>query len=119
MEACPSEQAVLGYIAGSSSDSSAAVREHLQGCDRCTELVAELIRTRRPLGSADAGVRGAPPLARASQVGRFIVLDVLGVVEKGAPKTTAATLAPRTPTWLSPDPPKTPLFYSSLVVAKF
>ena len=62
----------------------------------------------------------AAPAAPAAAMGHLmVVLDVLGVVEKGAPKTTAATLAPRTPTWLSPDPPKTPLFYSSLVVAKF
>jgi hypothetical protein len=46
----------------------------------------------------------------------MIVLDVLGIVEKGAPKPATTT---RTATFLSPEPPKTPLFYSSLVVAKF
>jgi hypothetical protein len=50
----------------------------------------------------------------------MIVLDVLGLVEKGAPKGAArAHAAVRTPIWLQPEPPKTPLFYSSLVVAKF
>ena len=46
----------------------------------------------------------------------LVVLDVLGIVEKNASKSGATT---RTATFLSPDPPKTPLFYSSLVVAKF
>ena len=50
----------------------------------------------------------------------MVVLDVLGLVEKGAPKGAARVhAAVRTPTWLQPEPPKTPLFYSSLVVAKF
>jgi hypothetical protein len=50
----------------------------------------------------------------------MVVLDVLGLVEKGAPKGAARVhAAVRIPTWLQPEPPKTPLFYSSLVVAKF
>lgn len=53
----------------------------------------------------------------ATSVGSLmIVLDVLGIMEKNGPKPAATT---RTATFLSPDPPKTPLFYSSLVVAKF
>lgn len=47
------------------------------------------------------------------------VLDVLGLIEKDAPKITFTRAVERTPTWLSPEPPKTPLLYSSLVVAKF
>ena len=46
----------------------------------------------------------------------MLVLDVLGIMEKEAPKPAATT---RTATFLSPEPPKTPVFYSSLVVAKF
>lgn len=46
----------------------------------------------------------------------LVVLDVLGIMEKDAPKPTTTT---RTAIFLSPEPPKTPLFYSSLVVAKF
>jgi len=53
----------------------------------------------------------------ASPMGSLmVVLDVLGIMEKEAPKPAATT---RTATFLSPEPPKTPLFYSSLVVAKF
>ena len=55
--------------------------------------------------------------ASASPIGSLmVVLDVLGIREKDAPKPSATT---RTATFLSPEPPKTPLFYSSLVVAKF
>jgi hypothetical protein len=58
--------------------------------------------------------------ASASMGTVMIVLDVLGLVEKGAPKGAARVhAAVRTPTWLQPEPPKTPLIYSSLVVAKF
>lgn len=46
----------------------------------------------------------------------MVVLDVLGIMEKAGPKPAATV---RSATFLSPDPPKTPLFYSSLVVAKF
>ena len=46
----------------------------------------------------------------------MVVLDVLGIMDKDAPQPIATT---RTATFLQPDPPKTPLFYSSLVVAKF
>jgi hypothetical protein len=50
----------------------------------------------------------------------MIVLDVLGIVEKDAPKESSLARVPvRKPTWLSPEPPKTPLLYSSVVVAKF
>jgi len=61
--------------------------------------------------------RVALTTASASPMGSLmIVLDVLGIMEKEAPKPSATT---RTATFLSPEPPKTPLFYSSLTVAKF
>jgi hypothetical protein len=48
------------------------------------------------------------------------VLDVLGIVDKDAPpESELAHVSARKPTWLSPEPPKTPLLYSSLVVMKF
>lgn len=46
----------------------------------------------------------------------MLVLDVLGIMESDTPKHAPTT---RTATFLSPEPPKTPLIYSSLVVAKF
>ena len=69
---------------------------------------------------ADAAQKAAATSTSASVGTVMIVLDVLGLVEKGAPSPAArAHAAVRTPTWLQPEPPKTPLFYSSLVVAKF
>ena len=56
------------------------------------------------------------PAATAAMGSLMVVLDVLGIVERDAPKPVQTT---RTATWLSPEPPKTPLLYSSLVVAKF
>ncbi len=50
----------------------------------------------------------------------MFVLDALGLADKGAPSPALRAHAKvRTPTWLQPEPPKTPLLYSSLVVAKF
>lgn len=68
-----------------------------------------------------AGAKKAAVTSTSASVGTvMIVLDVLGLVEKGAPSPAArAHAAVRTPTFLQPEPPKTPLFYSSLVVAKF
>jgi hypothetical protein len=64
----------------------------------------------------------APTPGTAAMVGHLlVVLDVLGLVEQNAPVVTAPTgrTVARSPSWLSPEPPKTPLLYSSLVVAKF
>ncbi len=71
--------------------------------------------------TAVAIVEKAATTSTSASVGTvMVVLDVLGLVEKGAPKGAARVhAAVRTPTWLQPEPPKTPLFYSSLVVAKF
>ena len=83
-----------------------------------------------PAGPPPAGTTTATAVAIAEKAATtsttasvgtvMVVLDVLGLVEKGAPKGAARVhAAVRTPTWLQPEPPKTPLFYSSLVVAKF
>ena len=71
--------------------------------------------------SAVAAAEKAVATSASASMGTvMIVLDVLGLVEKGAPKGAARVhAAVRTPTWLQPEPPKTPLIYSSLVVAKF
>jgi hypothetical protein len=71
--------------------------------------------------TAVAIVEKAATTSTSASVGTVkVVLDVIGLVEKGAPKGAARVhAAVRTPTWLQPEPPKTPLFYSSLVVAKF
>jgi len=78
-----------------------------------------------PAAPAPAPAPAAPAPASAmstvASVGPVAtVLDALGLVDKGAPSPAERAHAKvRTPTWLQPEPPKTPLFYSSLVVAKF
>jgi hypothetical protein len=78
-----------------------------------------------PVASSASGAVAAAEKAAATSTSApvgtvMVVLDVLGLVEKDAPKGAARVhAAVRIPTWLQPEPPKTPLFYSSLVVAKF
>ena len=76
-----------------------------------------------PAAPAPAPAAPAPASAMSTvaSVGPVAtVLDALGLVDKGAPSPAERAHAKvRTPTWLQPEPPKTPLFYSSLVVAKF
>jgi hypothetical protein len=62
-------------------------------------------------------VRLALTTTSATAMGSLmIVLDVLGIMEKDAPKPNDKT---RTATFLSPEPPKTPILYSTVTVAKF
>ena len=69
---------------------------------------------------APAPAKPVASTASAAMGKVMLVLDVLGIVEKNAAKAvTLARAHARTPTWLAPEPPKTPLLYSSLVVAKF
>ena len=72
---------------------------------------------------ASASVQAAEQIAltntSAAMGGLMIVLDVLGIVEKNAPKAAAAAAHARTPIWRTLEAPAKPLLYSSLVVAKF
>ena len=77
-----------------------------------------------PAGSSSGVVAAAEKTAATSTSASMgtvmVVLDVLGLVDKGAPTGAARVHAAlRTPTWLQPEPPPTPVFYSSLVVTKF
>jgi hypothetical protein len=82
-------------------------------------MVSLAVLTRTSAAHA-AETMGPPPVNAAAMSGLMTVLDVLGIVEKDAPKEDPFVQAPvRKPTWLAPEPPKTPLLYSSLVVMKF
>lgn len=101
--------AVLGQTATAHADDSA-------GPPAATTTTAAAASAR----VVTAAEKAAATSTSASMGTVMIVLDVLGLVEKGAPKGAARVhAAVRTPTWLQPEPPKTPLIYSSLVVAKF
>lgn len=71
MTTCPSESALLEFVAGSSPD-RAGIEAHLGECERCRVAVAFLVtRTTAPL-------RPAGVLARGAAVGRYVVLDLVG-----------------------------------------
>jgi len=75
-----------------------------------------------PEGPAAATPAQVTAATAAAPVGNTVmfVLDALGLADKGAPSPALRAHAKvRTPIWLQPEPPKTPLLYSSLVVAKF
>ena len=68
---CPSESTLMEFVAGSCAD-RAAVEAHLVECERCRVAVAGLVsRTSAPTRSEGKLVRGA-------QVGRYVVLDLVG-----------------------------------------
>jgi tetratricopeptide (TPR) repeat protein/predicted Ser/Thr protein kinase len=68
---CPSESALLEFVAGSSPD-RAGIEAHLGECERCRVAVAFLV-TR-----TTAQARPAGKLARGAAVGRYVVLDLVG-----------------------------------------
>jgi len=93
---------------------------------RCLAVAAALtIAAVGQTATAHADPPDAPAPAAApapAPMGNTVmfVLDALGLADKGAPSPALRAHAKvRTPTWLQPEPPKTPLFYSSVVVAKF
>lgn len=90
---------------------------------RCFALTAAAtfaVLAQTATAHADPPAAGPPALASSVDTTVMLVLDALGLADKGAPSPAARAHAKvRTPTWLQPEPPKTPLFYSSLVIAKF
>jgi eukaryotic-like serine/threonine-protein kinase len=68
---CPSESALLEFVAGSSPD-RAGIEAHLGECERCRVAVAFLV-TRTTVQARAAG-----QLARGAAVGRYVVLDLVG-----------------------------------------
>ena len=77
-----------------------------------------------PAGSGNGAMaiaeKAAATSTSASMGTVMIVLDMLGLVEKDAPKGAArAHAAVRSPTWIQPEPPPIPFVYSKLVVARF
>ncbi|HOX44164.1 MAG TPA: tetratricopeptide repeat protein [Myxococcota bacterium] len=87
---CPDENQTLAFVEGRLPEGQARqVEEHLDACPACRALVADLAReaapgqgsgpadpeaTRPDLGQAGAG----PALRRGSEVGRYVILDLIG-----------------------------------------
>ncbi|MDP3231231.1 MAG: tetratricopeptide repeat protein [Myxococcales bacterium] len=72
MTTCPSESALLEFVAGSSPD-RAGIEAHLGECERCRVAVAFLV-TRTTSQQA----RATGMLVRGAAVGRYVVLDLVG-----------------------------------------
>ena len=82
---CPSESALLALATGRASDPHrASLEQHIADCPLCRELVAAIVPSLGcSAGSTTSGTSGhdpivGVPLPRGSEVGRFLVLGVLG-----------------------------------------
>ncbi len=70
---CLDEGQIADFLEGRlTAGEDAAAKEHVGGCDACRELVAELARA-MPTSEADAS-----PLSRGNEIGRYVILDVVG-----------------------------------------
>ena len=56
---CPAEEVVLGWADGTRRDDRATIEAHVATCDRCLDLVAEVLAAERVL--AGAGLDAPPP----------------------------------------------------------
>ena len=68
---CPSENDLLAFVAGA-TEQRADVERHLAGCERCRVAVANLVS--RTASSA----RAAGQQRRGDEVGRYVVLELVG-----------------------------------------
>src|SRR5262249_40876247 len=77
MERCPSEDELQAVIEGRSD--SAATRLHLAGCEACGAVVALAgSETVSRLAAQLASANMPEPLVRGAQVGRYLVIDLIG-----------------------------------------
>lgn len=77
MNACPSE-ASLAQLAQSGVGLSDDALDHLDGCRNCRRVVAALAPSLPPAPD-DSEETGNLPVARGSSVGRYLMLELLGV----------------------------------------
>jgi tetratricopeptide (TPR) repeat protein len=80
---CLDEQFICRMLDGElSGDERRSAESHLDACESCRELVAEVARKNESTVGSDADVepRFAPPapLARGAEVGRYLVLETIG-----------------------------------------
>jgi tetratricopeptide (TPR) repeat protein/predicted Ser/Thr protein kinase len=78
---CPDAESLLGLVEGRlDGPALARMEHHLDACADCRELAAHAVRARR--GSAPTATEPigapAPPLARGTCLGRYVVIEPLG-----------------------------------------
>ena len=70
------ENAIARHVGGEATDAERArVAEHIDGCDRCRELLSALVRT---LVSAEDDTPPKRTLPRGTNLGRYVLLDQVG-----------------------------------------
>ena len=73
---CLDENAVSRHLSGEGTEEErAAVRTHIDVCDRCRELLTALVRT---LVTPDEDGEGRRALPRGTNLGRYVLLDPVG-----------------------------------------
>ncbi len=82
MESCLEDELVYDFVSGQlTPDARSQVDGHLDGCDDCRTLVADIARSAEDEHS-EPGSTGksanSVALARGSMVGRYVLVDVLG-----------------------------------------
>jgi tetratricopeptide (TPR) repeat protein len=80
-EACPSEDLLAGFAAGTlQSSARGVIEEHLARCSACFEVVSALAAGpgTPPVGAQELPAQPPPVLGRGTAVGRYIILERIG-----------------------------------------
>jgi eukaryotic-like serine/threonine-protein kinase len=81
---CLDDDLVDRFVAsGADGEEQARVRAHLPGCATCRRLVSELARASIPSSPPVAGEIDRGPLLRGTEVGRFLILELIGAGAMG------------------------------------
>ncbi|WAS97262.1 serine/threonine-protein kinase [Nannocystis punicea] len=82
---CLDETALAQFVEGAASGASReAVERHIDACRDCFELVTRYAQAYLSHGSGEADdTAAAPPLMRGDSVGRYVVLDCIGMGSMG------------------------------------
>ncbi|WP_257461622.1 tetratricopeptide repeat protein [Archangium lipolyticum] len=77
---CPPEQVLAGFASGSLPRTErSALEAHLARCSVCFEVVSALLAELGPAASVSSPAQPAPVLARGTAMGRYLLLDPIGV----------------------------------------
>src|SRR5262245_15365481 len=84
MPSCLDEDRVVDLLEGRLDEGARArVTEHLDACGDCRRLVAATALSSNPSEAEAAERPGRAPLRAGAQVGRYVILDLLGAGSMG------------------------------------